>query len=265
VKPSVSRTFLLIALPAALVFVALIFGGMELWDFLRTSKKFALQEIEVASEGRLGRDEVVKRAGVPLGTNIFTIDLEEVRSRLEKDPWIHSATVVRAIPNKLQIHYRAQVPRAILGAGSMYYLNSEGVPFYRVQKGDSLQFPLIQIEGKLKDREGLRQKVEAALGILERLRASPLYSEKDLGDMTVRMDAEDGAAPFVVTLRFPPKTLVQKVGQTNRLYSVSFGSDPADSQVKRWEAVVRHLVQQGKNPRLIRLELGKKVVVKVDR
>jgi hypothetical protein len=97
------------------------------------------------------------------------------------------------------------------------------------------------------------------------MKQSPVFSEKDLGDMTVRLDAEDGAAPYLLTLRFPPKNLLKKGGQTNRLYSVSFGSDAPGPQVKRWEAVARHLVQQGKNPRLIRLELGKKVVVKVDR
>lgn len=261
----VSRTFLLVGLPAALVLVGLIWGGMELWSFLQTSRKFAVKDVEVVTDGIVNKEMILKRAAIPNGTNIFSLDLEEIRERVEKEPWVYSATVVRQIPNKIQIHYKAQVPRAILGIDSMYYLNSEGVPFYRVQKGDSLNFPLVQVEGKLKNREGLRQRMEAALAILENLKQSPIYSDKDLGDLTVRLDAEDGAAPYLLTLRFPPKGLVKKDGQTNRLYSVSFGSDAPAPQVKRWEAVVRHLVQQGKNPRLIRLELGKKVVVKVDR
>jgi len=261
----VTRTFLLIGLPVALVLVALIYGGMELWSFLQTSPKFAVREVEVVTEGVVDKEMILRRAAIPAGANIFSLDLEEIRERVEKEPWVHSATVVRSIPNKIQIHYRAQVPRAILGIGSMYYLNSEGAPFYKIQKGDSLNFPLVQVEGKLKNREGLRERMEAALRILDTMKESSVFSEKDLGDMTVRLDAEDGAAPYLLTLRFPPKGLLKKGGQTNRLYSVSFGSDVPGPQVKRWEAVVRHLVQQGKNPRLIRLELGKKVVVKLAR
>lgn len=264
-KPSVSRTFFLVGLPLALGVVVLIYGGMELRHFLLNSPRFSVKEVEVVTNGAADRDMILKRAAIGPNANIFSLDLEEVRQRVEKEPWVHSATVVRALPNKIQIHYRAQEPRAILGADSMYYLNGEGVPFYRIQKGDSLLYPLVQVEGQSKDREVLQQRVAAALNILEELRKSALFKEKDLGDMTVRLEALDGAAPYVLTLRFPPGPLAGKKGQSDRLYSVSFGSEPPGPQVKRWEAVVRHLVQQGKNPRLIRLELGKKVVVKVER
>ncbi|RYZ95037.1 MAG: FtsQ-type POTRA domain-containing protein [Proteobacteria bacterium] len=267
-KASVSRTFVLVGLPLTLLIVGLIWGGMELRRFLFTSPRFAVQEVEVATVGKVGKEAILQRAAVPARANIFKLDLDEVKKRVEEEPWIYSATVVRALPNKIQIHYREQVPKAILGAGSMYYLNAEGKPFYRIGQGDSLAFPLIQVEGKSKDSDLLRQRVESALAILEQFRSNPLFTDKDLGDLTVRPDAEDGAAPFLVTLRFPPKALEKKQGKGNppsRLYTVSFSSGGWSEQVNRWEAVVRYLAQQGKNPRLIRLELGKKVVVKVER
>jgi cell division septal protein FtsQ len=264
-RSSVSRTFFLVGVPIALGIVGVIFGGMELRRFLITSPKFAVKEVEVVTNGLADRSMILERAAIPTGANLFNLDLEEIRQRIEEEPWVHSATVVRALPNKVQIHYRPQVPQAILGAGSMYYLNQEGVPFYQLKTGDSLQFPLVQVEGKSRDKEIIRQRVEASLQLLSRLKESRLFAEKDLGDITVRVDAEDGAAPFILTLRYPPKLLAGKKGQTDRLYSVSFGAESVDPQVKRWEAVVRYLVQQGKNPRLIRLELGKKVVVKLER
>lgn len=261
----VSRTFALVALPAALGLVALIWGGLELRRFLLTSSQFAVRTIEVMNKGAVDADLILKRAAVPRNANLFSLDLEEIRQRVEQEPWVHSATVVRALPNRLQIYYRSQEPRAILGAESMYYLNSEGKPFYRIREGDSLSFPLVQVEGKTKDAELLRLRVEAALGILESLKQSKLYSEKDLGDMTVRLDGVDGAAPYLVTLRFPPQALLGKKGGGQHPYTVSFSPEDPTPQVKRWELVARYLVQQGKNPRLIRLELGKKVVVKLDR
>jgi hypothetical protein len=267
-KPSVSRTFVLVGLPLALLLVGLIWGGMELRRFLFSSPRFAVEAVVVNETANVKRDSLLARAAIPPKANIFSLDLDEVKKRVEEEPWVYSATVTRALPNIIQIQFKEQEPRAILGAGSMYYLNSEGKPFYRIRQGDSLAFPLVQVEGKAKDPDLLRQRVEGALAVLEQFRHNPLFTDKDLGDLTVRPDAEDGAAPILVTLRFPPKVLEpknKKADLRSRLYTVSFSNDSVPEQLKRWEAVVRYLAQQGKNPRLIRLELGKKVVVKVER
>ena len=86
-----------------------------------------------------------------------------------------------------------------------------------------------------------------------------------MGELTLRMNSDEKGAPFVLTMRYPPKGLGQKTHQNHRVYTLSLGDEEISKQLKRWEAVLRHLAQQGKNPRLIRLELGKKVVVKVER
>ncbi|MGE3261528.1 MAG: cell division protein FtsQ/DivIB [Bacteriovoracia bacterium] len=264
-KSSAAKPFIFVGVPMALGLVALIFGGMELRSFLLTSPRFAVKEVVVLTKGKAEKENILRLAGIPPNTNIFSLDLDRVRRSVEKEPWVHSATVVRALPNRIEIQYDPQIPVAILGAGSMYYLNGEGRPFYKIQTGDSLAYPLVQVEGGFRNSELSRKRVETGLEILTTLRTSPLFSEKDLGEVTVRMDAEDGAAPYVLTLRFPPRNLPIKGKQPNRLYTASFGEGDLSTQVKHWEAVLRHLAQTGKNPRLIRLELGKKVVVKLER
>lgn len=264
-KPGVAKTFLFIGVPAALGVVALVFGAMELERFLTTSPKFAVKKVEVLTKGAADPAELVRLAGIAPGTNIFSLDLAEIRKRVERDPWVHDATVVRELPNKIQVTYRSQEPQAILGAESMYYLNREGQPFYKVQKGDSLQYPLIQVDGRSRNAEALRARVANSVRILEQLKASALFSEKDLGDLTVVSDTEDGSAPYLLSYKFPPKPLLGKNAQVARLYTVSLSDEDPNQQIKRWEAVVRHLVQAGKKPRLIRLELGKKVVVKLEK
>lgn len=264
-KPGVTRTFLLIALPAALAGVVMLFAGMEAHRFLTTSPRFAVRKVEVLTKGAADSDELVRLASIPPGSNLFALDLDEIRTRIERDPWVHDASVVRALPNKIQVTYHSQKPEAILGADSMYYLNAEGKPFYRVKTGDSLSYPLVQVEGKVKETEQLRSRVANAVLVLNRFRTSPLFHEKDLGDVTVVPEAEDGSAPYLLNLRYPPKNLPTKQQLPSRLYTVSVGDGDLDRQVKHWEAVVRHLVQAGKKPRLIRLELGKKVVVKVEK
>lgn len=264
-KSSVAKPFIFVGVPVALGLVVLIFGGMELRSFLLSSPRFAVKEVSVSTKGRAERSSILKLANIPPNTNIFALDLDRVRRSVEKEPWVHSATIVRELPSRIEIQYEPQTPVAILGAGSMYYLNGEGKPFYKIQKGDSLAYPLVQVEGGFKNSDLSRKRVATGLDILKTMATSALFSEKDLGELTVRMDAVDGAAPYVLTLRFPPRPLAGKGKQPNRLYTVSFNDDDLSTQVKHWEAVLRHLVQTGKNPRLIRLELGKKVVVKLER
>ena len=264
-RSGIARTFLFIGLPAAVSTVGLVFALMEAHRFLTTNPKFSVRRVEISSKGPAENDELVRLAGIAPGSNIFTIDLEEVRRRVERHPWVHDATVIRNLPNLIQISYRAQEPKAILGAESMYYLNAEGIPFYRVQRGDSLAYPLIQVDGKTANKEQLKERVVSSMKILRRLKESRLFHEKDLGDITILADSEEEGAPYLLSLRYPPKPLATKLGQSGRLYTVSLGEEDFDPQIKHWEAVVRHLVQGSKKPRLIRLELGKKVVVKLEK
>ncbi len=262
-KPGPARTFLFVGLPIAAGAIGLVYVAMEAQRFLTTSERFAVRRVEIETKGRADNEELKRLAGVSPGTNIFSIDLTQTRKNIERDPWVHDATVTRELPNKIEITYRSQEPKAILGADSMYYLNAEGVPFYRVQKGDNLKFPLIQVDGKATDKELLKSRVAEAVKILDRIRKSPLFHDQDLGDMTV--SAESDEAPYLLTLRYPPKALPLKTAQPSRLYTASLGDEDLDRQVKHWEVVVRHLAQAGKTPRLIRLELGKKVVVKLEK
>ncbi len=264
-KAGVTKTFLLIALPAALVAVVLLFVGMELHRFLTTSSRFAVKKIEIVSKGSADNEELVRLAGIPPGSNLFALELEEIRSRIERDPWVHSASVIRVLPNKIQVTYESQKPEAILGADSMYYLNAEGKPFYRIRSGDSLSYPLVQLEGRPKEDEQLRLRVAGSVEVLREFKGSSVFHEKDFGDLTVLPGDADGGTPYLMNLRYPPKKLASKKDKTTRLYTVSIGDGDFGQQVKRWEAVVRYLVQAGKKPRLIRLELGKKVVVKLEK
>ncbi len=63
-KPGLMRTFLLIAVPAALVMVALVFGGMELRRFLTTSPQFAVRKVEVLTKAAADNEELVRLAGI---------------------------------------------------------------------------------------------------------------------------------------------------------------------------------------------------------
>lgn len=265
----VIKAFIFVGVPAALIGVAMLWGGLEIRSYLMGAKVFQIHEVEVVTKGNANKDMVLKRAAIEPGTNIFSLDLDAVRGRVEAEPWVKSATVVRALPNKVQIYYEPQVPVALLGAETLYYLNREGTPFYKVQKGDSLNFPLLQLEGASRSQKNLVDKLKTALDLIDLLQKSSYFSVKNLGEITVRPESEWGGASYILTMKSTPpsegKTRVKKSNFSPSLFSASFSASDLPAQIKRWEAVMRHISQEGRNPRLIRLELGKKVVVKLDR
>lgn len=264
-KSSVFKAFFFVGVPVALGLVALIYGALEFRAYILSSNRFAVKQMEVLTDGPADREQLIRSSGVAMGSNIFSIHLDEVRRNVEADPWVYSAMITRSLPNKIQIQYIPQKPVAILSdAEAMFYLNEEGDAFYRLQKGDSYSYPLLLVEGDW-HIDGAKEVLVGALALVRGLKEQEIYSETDMGDITVRMRKEDISAPYVLTLKYPPAKLRKKTDRTNHIYTASFSSEDAGHQLSRWSAVVRYLVQQSKNPRLIRLELGKKVVVKVER
>ncbi len=259
----VSKPFLTIGLPLAVGLVVLILGGLEAQRFLSTSSRFEIRKIVVDTDGPAKKSEILEGVKYLKGENLFVTDLDEVRSAVEKNPWVAHAIVSRVLPDTISIRYEEQKPRAILSADNMYYLNGDGVPFYKVNRGDSLDYPVIQLDRIANAKDVPVEGIKAALELLDYFQASKVFSPEDIGQVTVRGSAYKGGAPLVATLAFPPKRLREKASTVKRFVPVTLAEEEVSPQLQRAELVMQHLAQAGKNPRLIRLELGKKIVVKI--
>jgi len=262
---SLIRPFFFLALPGAIVLVALVYGGMEFYHYLTKSKQFTLRSVEVLTAGPVNKEELIKLAGIRANANIFSIDLSDTKEKIEKNPWVYSASVTRALPDKIQIHYVAEEPVAILSSMDvLYYVNKEGKVFYKITKDNSLKYPLIYLNSALSILELSPSKLMPALRVVSWAERSSMVNLSDLGDIEVRGGVYSEELPLLVTMAFPPSGLSKKYKQKRRFFTMSFSETEIDIQAKRAEAVLQHLLQQGKNPKLIRLELGKKIVVKMD-
>ena len=111
-------------LAAGLVFLcgaslaALYHYGEHSWRFRIDSS----DDIEIAGLQNVTRYQIMEVMGGDIGRNIFFVPLTARKQTLEKIPWVESASVMRFVPNRLQIEIHERTPVAFARVGSKILL-----------------------------------------------------------------------------------------------------------------------------------------------
>jgi len=127
------RWVLFFALVAAPVGIT----GYFLTTFVLSSPRFELRsadDIQMVSNQFVSREEVAAALGLPLhagqgpGLKALGISLEAERKRVEAIPWVQSAVLTRAFPNRLVVHVVERTPVAFVNfGGHVGLVDNEGV------------------------------------------------------------------------------------------------------------------------------------------
>ncbi|MCU0693925.1 MAG: FtsQ-type POTRA domain-containing protein [Polyangiaceae bacterium] len=124
---------------AGIVFVvaASIAMAWGLRQHVTTSPRFAVKTIRVDGTFRRTPEQVAETAGLQVGMNVFTVDLENARRRLLQDPWIADAQVERKLPSVVTLQVTENDAAAAVAVGADLYLcTHEGEIFKRLEAGD---------------------------------------------------------------------------------------------------------------------------------
>ena len=124
------------------IFVSLKYTGSL---FLSRNPKFELKNINITSDGRLPAEFFCERAGLHTGTNLFALDFDMLRKKLEEVPLVESVAIERKLPDTLNIKIIERVamaqirwnPRAL-----PFLLDGHGVVLPMTRSGQAL--PLIE-------------------------------------------------------------------------------------------------------------------------
>lgn len=139
---------------------ALFSQGMEHVETLFASLGFQLDDVVVEGRIRTDKTHILKTANLSRGKSLFSIDLVQVKNKLEEVPWVNAVSVERRFPDTLFIRISEREPVAIWQNKSQLYLV---------------------------DREGgLIQTKENKYGGL--LRISGLQAPKHIGALVVLLD-----------------------------------------------------------------------------
>lgn len=193
------------AVPAFIV-LAVIAGlgvaGVAASRWLMTSPRFALRAIEVTGNTRVTEADLLRRAGVAAGQNVFAVAIRATEARLLADPWIAEAEVRRRLPDGLAIRVSERRPAGVVvvDAAGLYLAEQNGHVFKRavLGAGEGVGLPVVSgVERRLfgDDPELAAALVRRALDVAVawKLRERPPLGEIHVGKDGLTLYTLDGA------------------------------------------------------------------------
>ena len=214
-------------------------GEWALDTFVYENSEFAIQNVEVQTDGAIPPDDLRRWSGVKPGENLIVLDLASVKRNLELVPEIDLVSVERVLPRTLIIRVTARVPvaqvdvpRADAAGGiavSIYQLDADGFvmqpldPRLRVVPLSQLNVRLPEISGLdvYRLQAGARvtsPQALAALQLIGAFKQSPMAGRVELR----RIDVSS------------PGVIVATTGQGGE---ITFGLENFGQQLLRWREI----------------------------
>jgi cell division protein FtsQ len=124
---------------AALCATALYHYGEHSWRFRVESS----DNIQVAGMKNVTKSQIMEVLGADIGRNIFFIPLAQQKAQLEQIPWVESASVMRFVPNRLQVEIHERTPVAFARVGPRMLLIDAGGTLMELSPKHKYSFPVI--------------------------------------------------------------------------------------------------------------------------
>lgn len=182
----------------AVVGVGAVAVGRLVERHVRTSPAFEVRAIELEGHVRTSREELLERAGLAIGRNVFDVSPEEAEARLSAHPWIAEALVTRRLPGSYDIEVRERRAVALLALGEVFLVAEDGAVFKRAEDGDPIDLPVItgvERERFLRDRAFRTSILLEAVALLHDYRGAGLARREPIGELHVERD--DGLSLYV--------------------------------------------------------------------
>ncbi|HEY3761161.1 MAG TPA: FtsQ-type POTRA domain-containing protein [Verrucomicrobiae bacterium] len=232
---------------ALLVVAGTVFGLYLLWRigewtmdaFLYENSTFAVQDVQVQTDGIIAPEQLRRWAGVKPGANLIALDLAAVKRNLELVPAIDSVSIERVLPRTLKIEVTERKPIAQVNVPrvnangqisvSVFQLDANGYVMQPLDPRDSVISPS-QITEQLPVITGLNvfqvqpghpvesPQAQAALKLLAAFAHSPMTG-------LVNFQRIDVSSPQVV------------VATTDEGGEITFGLNNLDQQLRRWRKI----------------------------
>src|SRR5580658_1713073 len=129
---------------AALCAAGIAAGG--LYEYGEHSWRFRVESsdsIEVTGTQNVTKAQIMEVMGGDIGRNIFFIPLAQQKAQLEQIPWVESASVMRFVPNRLEVEIHERTPVAFARVGPKMALIDAGGTLMELSPKHKYSFPVI--------------------------------------------------------------------------------------------------------------------------
>lgn len=207
---------------------------------------FAIQTIDISSDGVLSPEQIRRWADLKTGQNLLALDLGRVKRDLELVPMIQSVAIERLLPQtlRLRVYEREPVAQVLqpLGPGVR-----EPVVFTLDQKG----FVMLPVPPSQRAVPWLATNeflpVITGVNYVELRPGRPVESPQVKAALRLITEFERSPMAGLVDLRWidlsSPEVMVVLTGQGSK---VTFAMSNLDQQLRRWRAVYDYARRQNK-------------------
>jgi cell division protein FtsQ len=214
-------------------------GQWALDRFVYENSTFAIQKVEVQTDGVIAPEQLRKWTGIKSGANLIALDLAAVKRNLEMIPTVASVSIERILPRTLRIRVterkpvaQVNVPRAGGANGiavSVFQLDADGFVMLPLDPRDRVislaqitrQLPVITGVNIYQLQAGHRvdsPQVQSALRLIAAFAHSPMTGLVDLRRIDV----------------LSPNAIVVTTEQGSE---ITFGLENLEQQLSRWRQV----------------------------
>ncbi|MEJ0091542.1 MAG: FtsQ-type POTRA domain-containing protein [Limisphaerales bacterium] len=224
-----------------------VFGLYLLWrsgewaldKFIYENSTFAIQSIEVQTDGVIAPEQLRRWTNVKPGANLIALDLASVKRNLELVPVIDTVSIERVLPHTLMIRVterepvaQVNVPTAGMADGIAYHVFQLDMNGFVMKPLDPRLrvIPLSQMSAQLPEIKGLNMlelqpghraespQVQAALQLIGAFDHSPMTGLVDLRSVDVSRTG----------------VIVAKTGQGSE---ITFALGNMEQQLARWRGI----------------------------
>ena len=183
----------------AVTAVALLVAVAALLErHIKTSKSFAIEQIEVTGNEQLTNAQVLRAAGLAVGQNVFAVGPEQARANLLREPWIEAADVRRRLPGRFSVEVRERHAVALLASGQLQLVSDEGTVFKPLEANDPSDLPVISgLDPNLRtqDEQALSSSLLDSVALLHAYQDAGLARREPISE--IHVDNDRGLSLYV--------------------------------------------------------------------
>lgn len=223
-------------------------GEFALDKLVYENKSFAIQQIEVQTDGVISADQLRRWSGVHQGQNLLALDLAGVKRDLEMQAMIESVSVERVLPGTLRLRVSEREPIAQVTIPQPRPDGGYDLKVFQIDENGYVMLPLDP-----RQRAVPATQADDQLPLILGINAGDLQPGRKLDSPQIQAALkwinvfESSSMANLVDLKkidvLTPEVLVVTTGQGSE---ITFSLDNFDQQLLRWQEIHEECARSNK-------------------